>query len=75
MNWAETAIILTLVKRTCTTGGDPQNLDVPESGIRELQLVVTKDAHWKTIRLLIGNAQSSAELYSIRIPATIERKC
>jgi hypothetical protein len=50
----ETAIILTLVARACTTGNDPQGFDVPETGIREMQLVVTKDAHWKTIRRLMG---------------------
>ena len=50
----ETAIILTLVARTCTTGNDPQGLDVPEIGIREMQLVITKDAQWKTVRRLMG---------------------
>jgi hypothetical protein len=51
----ETAIILTLVARACTTGNDPQGFDVPETGIREMQLVVKKDAHWKTVRRLMGN--------------------
>jgi hypothetical protein len=50
----ETAIILTLVARACTTGNDPQGSDVPETGIREMQLVVTKDAHWKYVRRLMG---------------------
>ena len=50
----ETAIILTLVAGACTTGNDPQGFDVPETGVREMQLVVTKDAHWKTIRRLMG---------------------
>ena len=50
----ETAIILTLVARTCTTGNDPQGVDVPETGIREVQLVVTKDAHWRIVRRLLG---------------------
>jgi len=50
----ETAIILTLVARTCTTGNDPQGVDVPETGIGEVQLVVTKSADWKTIRRLMG---------------------
>jgi hypothetical protein len=50
----ERAIILTLATRACTTGNDPQGFDVPESGIREMQLVVTKDTHWKTVRRLMG---------------------
>jgi hypothetical protein len=50
----ETAIILTLVARACTTGSDPQGFDVPETSLREMQLVVTKDAHWKTVRRLMG---------------------
>ena len=50
----ETAIILTLVARACTTGNDPQGVDVPETGLREMQLVVTKDAYWKTVRRLMG---------------------
>ncbi|MCA1602927.1 MAG: hypothetical protein LC776_15275, partial [Acidobacteria bacterium] len=50
----ETAIILQLAARACTTGNDPQGLDVPETGLREMQLVVRKEAHWKIIRRLIG---------------------
>lgn len=50
----ETAIILTLVGGACTTGNDPQGFDVPETGIREMQLVITKEAHWKTVRRLMG---------------------
>ena len=50
----ETAIILTLVTRACTTGNDPQGFDVAETGIREMQLVVTKEAHWKSVRRLMG---------------------
>ena len=50
----ETAIILTLAAPTCTMGNDPQGLEVPETGIREVQLVVIKDAHWKIIRRLMG---------------------
>ncbi len=44
-----------LVDAACTTGNDPQGFDVPESGIRKIQLVVTKDAHWKIVRRLMGN--------------------
>jgi hypothetical protein len=50
----ERAIILTLVARTCTTGNDPQGVDVPETNIREMQLVVTKSAHWKTVERRLG---------------------
>jgi hypothetical protein len=50
----ETAIILTLVAKTCTAGNDRESLDVPETGVRGVQLVVTTDAHWKIIRRLIG---------------------
>ena len=50
----ETAIILTLVAPACTTGNDAQGIDVPETSIREMQLVITKDAHWKTVRRLMG---------------------
>ena len=50
----ETATILTLVTRVCTKGDDPQGFDVTETGLREVQLVVTRDAHWKIIRRLMG---------------------
>jgi hypothetical protein len=50
----ERAIILTLVVRTCTTGNNPQGFEGPETNIREMQLVVTKSAHWKTVERRIG---------------------
>ncbi len=50
----ETAITLTLVARACTAGTDHQGFDVPETGIRETQLVIMKDARWKTVRRLMG---------------------
>jgi hypothetical protein len=50
----ETAIILTLVAPTCTAGNDPQGVEVTEMGVREMQLVVTKTAHWKIIRRRMG---------------------
>jgi Domain of unknown function (DUF4431) len=50
----ETAIILTLVPRTCTTGNDPNSVDVSETDIREMQLVVTKHADWKINRRQMG---------------------
>jgi hypothetical protein len=50
----EKAIILMLGARACTMGNDPQGFDVPETGIREIQIVVTTDAHWKIVRRLMG---------------------
>ena len=50
----ERAIILTLASRTCMTGKESDDLDVPESNIREMQLVVTKSAHWKTVERRLG---------------------
>ena len=50
----ETAIILTLVSRTCTSGNSPDSFDVPERKIREMQLVVTKPAHWKLVERRMG---------------------
>ena len=50
----ETAIILKLVTSACTAGSDPQGVDVPESNISEMQLVIVKKAHWKLVRRLMG---------------------
>ncbi len=50
----ETAIILTLAGKTCTTGNEGDDLDVSEAGIREVQLVVMKNADWKIVRRLMG---------------------
>jgi hypothetical protein len=50
----ETVLLLTLVKAFCTIGNDPAGIDVPERGIRDLQLAVTKDGDWPIIRRLIG---------------------
>ena len=50
----ERAIILTLRAPTCTTGGDPRNYNDPETNVREMQLVVTKSAHWKTVERRFG---------------------
>lgn len=50
----ETAIILTLRSNTCATGGDPRDFNDPETDIREVQLVVRNDAHWRTISRLMG---------------------
>jgi len=50
----ETAYLLTLVKAICTDGNDPQGIDVPESDLRDVQLVITNDAHWATLHRLMG---------------------
>ena len=50
----ETAIILTLVISICTAGNDSAGIDVSETGIREMQLVVIRPADWKTIRRRMG---------------------
>lgn len=48
------AWLLTLCQDICTAGNDSQGFDVPETRVREVQLVITNDAHWKTARQLIG---------------------
>jgi hypothetical protein len=50
----ETAIILKLSATSCVTGNEGDDLNVSETGIRDVQLVVTKDSDWKTVRRLIG---------------------
>jgi hypothetical protein len=50
----ETAIILKLIAPRCTTGNDPMGYDVPQADIREMQLVVHKDADWNTVRRRMG---------------------
>ncbi len=52
----ETAIILTLASPTCTstTNNTSDSFDVPETDIRELQLVLTKPSHWKAVKRLVG---------------------
>jgi len=60
----ETAILLTLAEPICTNGTDPAGIDVPESGLRDLQLVIAKDEEWPTIRRLIGKrAKVSGTLF------------
>ena len=50
----ETALLLTLVQTICTTGNDPQGMDVPETDVREVQLAITTNAHWTIARRLVG---------------------
>ena len=51
----ETAIILTLATPVCLTAGDPANsFDVPETNVREVQLLITNPSHWKTLKRLRG---------------------
>ena len=48
----ETAVLLTLARSLCTTGNDP--VDIPENGVREVQLVITGDADWAAVHRLRG---------------------
>jgi len=50
----ETVILLTLTQPVCTTGNDPAGIDVPEKGLRNIQLAITKDEDWPVIRRLLG---------------------
>src|SRR4030095_10689026 len=50
----EKAIILMLDARACTMGNDPPGFDVPETDIRQIQLVITNDEHWRIVRRLMG---------------------
>lgn len=50
----ETAFILTLTTPTCTTNKTADDIDVPETDIREVQLVITKPSDWKLIKRLLG---------------------
>ena len=49
----ETAIILILTRPICTTSKDPASHGDPESGQRDIQLVISKDENWRTIRRLM----------------------
>lgn len=50
----ETALILVLVARICTSSSEAKGGDVSESNVRDVQLVVVKPAHWKTIQRRMG---------------------
>lgn len=50
----ETALILSLTTPNCVVGRNPKDLEISVAGIRKMQLVVTNDTHWKTIRRLKG---------------------
>lgn len=50
----EIATILTLVSNTCTTDKGSQDFNAPETDIREVQLLVISDAHWKSVHRLMG---------------------
>jgi hypothetical protein len=45
----ERAIILTMATPVCTTGDNPSGFDVPETNIRDLQLVITNASHWRIV--------------------------
>lgn len=48
----ETAWLLTLSNAVCTSGNEYP--DVSETNLRQLQLVIMKTDHWKTVRSLKG---------------------
>ncbi len=50
----ETAWLLTLTKPVCTLAGNSPGVTDPETNVTELQLVISNDAHWKTVRQLSG---------------------
>jgi hypothetical protein len=50
----ETALILSLASPACTTSKTSDSVDVPETDVREVQLVITKPEHWKTLKRLRG---------------------
>ena len=50
----ETALILVLATRICTSSRETKGGDVSESKVRDVQLVVMKPAHWKTIQRRMG---------------------
>jgi len=53
----ERAIILTIASPICVNGGDDA-VDEPEYNIRDLQLVITKPADWKTVERRLGKRVS-----------------
>jgi len=50
----EMLILVTLTQPICTTGNDPAGIDVPEKGLRDIQLAISKAENWPVIRRLIG---------------------
>lgn len=50
----ETTLILSLATPTCTTNKTADDIDVPETDIREVQLVITKPSDWKLLKRLLG---------------------
>lgn len=50
----ETIILVKLARPICTEANDPTGIDVPEKGIRNLQLAISKDENWRIIRHLLG---------------------
>jgi hypothetical protein len=52
---AETAIILSLATPLCTAAGNPADIvDVAETDVRDVQLVITKPSDWKLVKRLVG---------------------
>jgi hypothetical protein len=50
----ETVLLLRLSGNICTSGNDPEGVDVAETGVREVQIAVTNDRNWPAVRRLIG---------------------
>ena len=50
----ETTAIFRLATPICTTNKTPDDVDVPETDIRELQLVLSKPSDWKLAKRLLG---------------------
>ncbi len=50
----ETAIILRLERAACTTGDDPLGYDDSFTNLREMQLVISNDEEWKTVKRRMG---------------------
>lgn len=53
---AETAMIVRLAAPICTTSKEkiPDDLSIPETDIRDVQLVITTPAHWKIAKRFLG---------------------
>ena len=70
----ETITILGLAEKLCTTGTDQDAIDVGESGIREVQLVVTTNTLWASLLPLIGKNALVVGTFFTRTQAITGRK-
>ena len=55
---AETAMIVKLAAPICTTSKQekPDDLSIPETDVRDVQLVLTTPAHWKAAKSRLGKS-------------------